>query len=347
MNVLITGGTGFIGFRLALRCLERNDKVIVLSRANTAAEECNQKLLEDKGVKLFHGSILDKDLLDKCFPGVDVVFHLAAVQHEMNVPDTMFREVNVEGTGHLLDACVKHGVKRFIHGSSIGVYGKLQGVIDETSPCAPDNIYGITKLEGEQLALSYSERLIVSAVRISEVYGPGDRRLLKLFKAIQKNHFFVIGSGQNLHHLIYVDDLIDGFFLMSDDNTSNGEVFLFAGEKPVSTREMAEIIAQVLHKHIPQMNAPLWPFWVAATVMEKTFRPLKIQPPLHRRRMDFFKKSFNLTTAKGFKHFGFIAKTSFSAGIEKTANWYQQEGLLPQMNDLSDKQLPETHGKIH
>jgi nucleoside-diphosphate-sugar epimerase len=335
MNVLITGGTGFIGSRLALRCLERGDNVLVLSKTNTTVEESNRLFLESKGAKCFIGSLLDKDLLDRSLPGVDVVFHLAAVQHEMNVPDKVFHDINVEGTRVLLDACLRHGVRRVIHGSTIGVYGKLQGVIDENSPCTPDNIYGVTKLEGEQLALSYSDRLAVSVVRIPEVYGPGDRRLLKLFKAIQNKKFFLIGSGENLHHLIYVDDLIDGFFLLTSDDADHGEVYLFAGEKPVSTREMAEIIAQALNKHIPNLNAPLWPFMIAATVMEKTLRPLKIQPPLHRRRMDFFKKSFTLSNAKGFKHLGFVAKTSFTEGVAKTATWYQEEGLLPRQNHFS------------
>ncbi len=335
MNVLITGGTGFIGSRLALRCLERGDKVLVLSKTNTKVEESNRQFLESKGAEFFLGSLLDKDLLDRALPGVDVVFHLAAVQHEMNVPDKKFRDINVEGTRILLDACLRHGVKRVIHGSTIGVYGRLQGVIDENSPCLPDNIYGVTKLEGEQLALSYSDRLKVSAVRIPEVYGPGDRRLLKLFKAIQNKKFFVIGSGENLHHLIYVDDLIDGFFLLASSDAENGEVYLFAGEKPVSTREMAEIIAKALNKGIPRLNAPLWPFLAAATVLEKTLRPLKIQPPLHRRRMDFFKKSFSLSNAKGSKRLGFVAKTSFPDGVAKTASWYRGEGLLPRHNHFS------------
>ena len=333
MHVLITGGTGFIGTRLALRCLERGDKVFLLGKSNNPAEDANRLLLEDKGAECFLGSILDKDLLDRSLSGgAEVVFHLAAVQHEMNVPDKLFRDVNVEGTRNLLDACLRHDVRRVVHGSTIGVYGKLQGVIDESSPCTPDNIYGVTKLEGEQLALSYADRLAVSVVRIPEVYGPGDRRLLKLFKAVHGNKFFIIGSGKNLHHLVYVDDLIDGFFLLSSDDSTVGEVFLFAGEEPVTTRKMAETIAHVLDTRLPRMNAPLWPFWIMATLMEKTFRPLKIQPPLHRRRMDFFRKSFSLSSVKAFRKLGFVAKTSFSEGIAKTASWYQEQGLLSRQN---------------
>ena len=208
MNILITGGTGFIGSRLALRSKQNGDTIIVLGRENTPAEVQNKKLLEEKGIKVSLVSVNDKSSIEELLKGIDIVFHLAAAQHEMNIPDKVFWDVNVEGTRNLLDASVQNGVKRFIHGSTIGVYGILDGKIDENSPCKPDNIYGKTKLEGEKLVFSYREKLPVSIVRIPETYGPGDRRLLKLFKAIQKKVFVMIGNGQNLHHLIFVEALL-------------------------------------------------------------------------------------------------------------------------------------------
>ncbi len=213
MNVFITGGTGFIGSRLALKCLEKGDSVKVLGQENTSAEKENKKLIEEKGVEVVLGSVTDRDLIFELLKGIDVVYHLAATQHEMNVPDQRFWDVNVEGTRNMLDASIGNNIKCFVHGSTIGVYGSMVGTINEQSPCNPDNIYGITKLEGEKLVLSYSERLSIVVIRIPEVYGPGDRRLLKLFRAINKNAFFIIGKGKNLHHLIFIDDLIEGFFL--------------------------------------------------------------------------------------------------------------------------------------
>ena len=213
MNILITGGTGFIGSRLALRCKRNGDFVTVLGRENTPAEIQNKKLLDEEQIRVSLIGVDDKESINNLLKGIDIVFHLAAAQHEMNIPDKVFWDVNVEGTRNLLDASVQNGIKRFVHGSTIGVYGVLDGKIDENSPCKPDNIYGKTKLEGEKLVLSYKEKLPVSVVRIPETYGPGDRRLLKLFKAVQKKVFALIGKGQNLHHLIYVEDLVDGFLL--------------------------------------------------------------------------------------------------------------------------------------
>ncbi|MDH3689586.1 MAG: NAD(P)-dependent oxidoreductase [Gammaproteobacteria bacterium] len=328
MNILITGGTGFIGSRMALKALEAGHLVRILGAENTPAEKCNRGLIESKGVEVCLGSVTQSATVESVTKGIDVVFHLAAAQHEANVPDTVFNDVNVGGTETILEASLRAGVSRVIYGSTIGVYGALEGTIDEESPLNPDNIYGRTKLEAERMVVSYANRLSVSAIRISETYGPGDRRLLKLFKAIDKEVFFIIGTGKNLHHLIYVDDLIRGFFLAAEAERACGEVFVLAGPRPVSTREMADIIADDLGKKVRRVRFPLFPFDWAASVMEATLKPFGIQPPLHRRRMDFFKKSFELSADKARRLLGFSAETEFPQGVGHTSQWYRQEGLL-------------------
>lgn len=328
MNVLITGGTGFIGSRLALRCIEKGYNVRILGQKNNPAETANLEMLESKGAVTTLGDIAEKDTLQDAVSGVDIVFHLAAAQHEMNIPDQRFWEVNVQGTQNLLEACANANVKRFIHGSTIGVYGVLDGEINEDSPCRPDNIYGITKLEGEKAALSYKDRLGVVVIRIPETYGPGDRRLLKLFKAINKNMFFMIGKGKNLHHLIYVDDLIDGFFRAVENDQALGEVILLAGSVAMTSNEMVGTVAQVLGKPFPKIRMPLPLLWGIATIMETVLRPLGIQPPLHRRRMDFFRKSFYYSPDKSRKLLNFKPGVSFKEGVEQTAKWYKSMGYL-------------------
>lgn len=327
-RVLITGGTGFIGSRLALRCREEGHAVRVLAQENTEAESANRDRLEDHGVEVVLGSITDPRATRRAVEGMDTVFHLAATQHEMDVPDQKFRDVNVGGTRNVLDASVEGGVTAFVHGSTIGVYGDPSGVLNESSPTEPDNIYGETKLAGEELALSYADRLPVSAIRISEVYGPGDRRLLKLFRAIDRGVFFLIGRGENLHHPIYVEDLVDGLLGAAGNPDATGEVLLLAGKEAVSTREMADTIARVLDSPPPRFRLPLAPFTLLATVMELALRPLGIQPPLHRRRLDFFRKSFTLSGEKARRTIGFEPSVGFEEGARRTASWYREQGLL-------------------
>lgn len=328
MNVLITGGTGFIGTRLALRCLERGDTVTVLGKENTDAEEANSRLLQEKGIDVVLGSMDETDKLKQVIAGKDQIFHLAAAQHEAYMPDAHFRAINIEGTKQLMEAALDSGVKSIVHGSTIGVYGVLDGVINEESPLNPDNIYGVTKLEGEKIALSYADRIPVTAIRISETYGPGDRRLLKLFKGIKKGVFFNIGAGKNLHHLIYVEDLISGFFKAAESEKARGEVFVLAGLKPITTNEMVNTIAAVVGANPPKIRVPMVLMWALAFFMEKTMKPLSMKPPLHRRRMDFFKKSFEFDQSKARDLLDYQPEYSFEQGAKATADWYEKEGLL-------------------
>ncbi len=329
MKVLITGGTGFIGSQLALRCLERGNAVRVFGQLNTPAETENARMIEEKGADLILGSMTDIEKLDETVQGMNIVFHLAAAQHEVNVPDLVFWDINVKGTQAILDASIRAGVRRFVHGSTIGVYGSaLSGMMDENSPLKPDNLYGKTKLAGEQAVIAAKDQLSVAVIRISETYGPGDRRLLKLFKGIKKRMFFIAGSGDNIHHLIYIQDLIDGFLLAADESKNAGEIFVLAGREPLTTTEMVHTIADVLGQPPPKLKLPLFPFLIMATVMEKAFKPFGIQPPLHRRRMDFFIKSFLFSQKKAAEQLDFTPKFSFHQGVSETADWYKQRQLL-------------------
>lgn len=329
MKLLITGGTGFIGTRLAIKSVERGHEVVVLGQINTPAEEANKALLESTGIKVILGAITEAEKLKESLAGCNLVFHLAAAQHEANVPDQHFYDVNVEGTQKIIEASIAAGVSRFVHGSTIGVYGSaMDGEIDEEVPPNPVNIYGVTKLKGEQLALSYTDKIPLSVVRISETYGPGDRRLLKLFKAIDKQVFFMIGNGENKHQLIYVDDLIDGMYLAAEKDEALGQVFVLAGREVLTTNDMVAAVSKALSTPLRSFRSPLWPFLLLAVIMEKTLSPLGIQPPLHRRRLDFFRKSFYFSCKKPSQLLSFEPRIDFAKGTAETAQWYKENGLM-------------------
>ena len=329
MKILVTGSTGFIGARLAEKCLNAGHEVVALGQINTPIEEYRCKKLRELGIPIMPSPLQDRRGLVEQLQGCDIVFHLAAAQHEANVPDEYFYEINVEGTRNILDASIESDVKSFVHGSTIGVFGSaLDGEIDESTATRPANIYGVTKLEGENLALEYASKLPVSVIRISETYGPGDGRLLKLFKAIAKGRFFVIGNGKNIHQLIYVDDLIEAMMSASQTPGASGESIVIAGNERLSTQEMCQTIAEELGTSLPGLNAPMWPFLTAAVLMEKTLSPLNIQPPLHRRRLDFFRKSFFFSQKKANEVLSFSPQTNFRTGVQATAAWYRDNGFL-------------------
>jgi len=329
MKVVITGGTGFIGSRLALDSLQKGYSVTLVGQENNATESQNRRLIELKGGQVVICSVNDREKIVEALKDADVVYHLAAAQHEAHLSDKTFWDVNVEGTKNVLEASLAAGIKRFIHGSTIGVYGTaLDGKLDELSPVKPDNIYGVTKLQAESLVRSFQDKLPIVIIRISETYGPGDHRLLKLFRAIDNNVFLRIGSGQNIHHLIYIKDLIEGLNLASHRDEAVGRVFVLSGNDALTTSKMIDVIAAELGKKVPRVGLPLPPFLALATAVETLCRPLGIQPPLHRRRMDFFRKSFQFSQKQAREVMGFDPRVSFIEGVAETAKWYRSIGYL-------------------
>jgi nucleoside-diphosphate-sugar epimerase len=329
MKVLITGGTGFIGSRLALDSIQKSYSVRIIGQENNAAESENRRLIEAKGGQVVICSVTDREKIFESVRDADVVYHLAAAQHEAHVPDKTFLNINVEGTKNVIEASLAAGIKRFVHGSTIGVYGTaLDGKLDELSPVKPDNIYGVTKLQAESLVRSFQDRLPVVVIRISETYGPGDRRLLKLFTGIKKNVFPIIGTGENIHHLVYIGDLIHGLHLAATTEEAVGKVFVLAGKEALTTFAMVETVATELGKTTPRLRLPLLPFLMLATMTEKLCRPLGIQPPIHRRRMDFFKKSFLFSQEQSQRILGYVPQVSFKEGVAETAKWYRAIGYI-------------------
>jgi nucleoside-diphosphate-sugar epimerase/2-polyprenyl-3-methyl-5-hydroxy-6-metoxy-1,4-benzoquinol methylase len=340
MTVLITGATGFIGSRLALRCLANGDEVVALGQINNSAEAERRRLIDAAGAKVVVASVTDLQAVRAAARGVEVVYHLAAVQHEAHAPDQRFWDINVNGTRTVLEASAAEGVKRFVHGSSIGVYGTTDAPTDEHSPLAPDNIYGVTKLEGERVVLSFQDRLPIVIVRISETYGPGDRRLLKLFRGIGRRAFLLIGPGTNLHHPVYIDDLVEGLLLAAAVPAAIGRTLVLAGKDVVTTRQMVDTIAAELGRAPSRLRVPLWPVRAAAAVTEGVLRPLGVHPPLHRRRLDFFRKSFRFSGGEAREVLGFEPRVDFARGVADTATFYRARGELSPPRSTSPAEVP-------
>ena len=329
MNTLVTGGTGFIGSRLALRLLEHGHKVATLGLERSDEEAKNAELLRSKGARVEIGSITDLQFTKTLVEKAEVVYHLAAAHHEVNVPEQHFHDVNVEGTQNVLHASIAAGVCYLVHASTIGVYGPpSNGAVDEDGALKPNSPYGRTKLEGERLVLSHRDQLPVVALRISETYGPGDRRLLKLFRAIKNRNFLVIGDGDNLHQPVFIHDLLDAFESAPDRSTAVGRSCVIAGPESLTTNQMVETIASQLSAKVPDIRVPLWPVRALAAATEKTLIPLGIRPPIHNRRLDFFIKSFSFQMEATREALGYSPMTDFSSGVALTAEWYGEMGLL-------------------
>jgi nucleoside-diphosphate-sugar epimerase len=277
------------------------------------------------------GDLADGRGLASLVEGAQALIHVAAVYRTAGHRDSYYRDVNVGGTERLLEAAIRSGVRRFVHTSSVGVHGHVETPpADETAPLAPGDIYQATKAEGERLALQYHGRggLLVTVVRPGAIYGPGETRLLKLFRAIARGRYAIVGSGRPYYHPVYIDDLVSGFLLALDRPEAPGEAFLIAGPRYVSQSELAAIIARHTHGRVLPFRIPAWPVQLAGDLCEALCVPFGIEPPLHRRRVDFWTKSRAFSIEKARRLLGYAPEVDVEEGVARTAAWYSKEGWL-------------------
>ena len=328
-RLLITGASGFIGCQLAQQSSRHGYQVTAVTAVNNDVERARCRRLADAGVHVVVAALDDRLGLEPLLSGQQGVIHLAAAQHEAGASEAHFRRINVEGTRTMLELAVRAGVARFVYGSTIGVYGSQpQAQLDETSPLLPDNPYGRTKAEAERVAREFAADIGICIVRISETYGPGDMRLLKLFRAVQSGRYVTLGNGHNLHQLIYVDDVAAGLLAAMQEAAALDATVLLAGNEVVSTDQMIATIGAAVGNTRPARHVPLWPFSFAASLCERLMPPLGLRPLLHQRRLDFFRKSFQFSSAASQRILGFRATTNFAAGARLTAEWYRSQGML-------------------
>jgi dihydroflavonol-4-reductase len=329
-KIFLTGGTGFIGSQLAQFAAKSGHEVTVASPINNPVEKFRCDMLERSGIRILEASLEDAPRIRDSLGGHNAIIHLAAAQHEAEAPESHFRKVNVEGTRSLITLAAEEGVQRFVHGSTIGVYGDMRrGVLDELSPLSPDNPYGRTKAEAERVVKEFADRLEVTIVRISETYGPSDLRLLKLFRAIKRGRYVTLGTGLNERQLIYVEDLCRALLAASHAPAAAGQTMILAGSEHLTTDEMVASIGAAVGKHADDpVHVPLWPFNVAAKMCETVLPPLGIRPPIHSRRLDFFRKSFRFSTERARRLLGFNPEVPFAVGAQLTADWYRNTGFL-------------------
>ena len=326
MKALVTGASGFTGSYMVTNLLEHGVDVRAMVRKNS-----NLDLLPSLPIDLVFGSLEDKDTLNSAVQGVDIVYHIAALFRAANVPDSEYWNVNVTGTENLLQASRAAGVKRFVHCSTCGVHGQIKNPpADENAPIDPEDIYQETKWEGEKLALRFGKEngLPVTVVRPVGIYGPGDTRMLRMYKSVQNGKFIMFGGGNVLYHLSYVTDIVEGFRLAGESEKAIGETYIIAGESHTTLMQFARDIAEDLGVKPPRWKPPVWPLNIAAHICEKICVPLRIQPPIFPRRVHIFThdRSFDISKAK--RDLGFAPKVDTKQGIHSTAEWYVEKGLL-------------------
>jgi dihydroflavonol-4-reductase len=326
VKVLVTGATGFTGGHLARALAGRGDDVRALVRDDTRGAD-----LASAGVSLVPGDLTDASSWPAALEGVEVVYNIAAVYRQAGLPESTYRRVNALAVGDLIAAAAAAGVRRVVHCSTVGVHGDIERPpADEDAPLRPGDVYQDTKVEGERLARAAAARagIELTIARPSGIYGPGDRRLLKLFRGVARRRFVVLGHGRIFYHLTYVDDLVEGFRLCGEVTAAAGRTYILAGAEVSTLNELVSLIAREAGVGPPRVHLPVWPFWIAGAACEAVCRPLGLEPPLYRRRVDFFTKSRAFRIDRARRELGFAPAVGLCEGVRRTLAWYKERGWV-------------------
>ena len=324
---LVTGATGFTGQRLVRKLIERGASVHALARASSSRDA-----LADLPIIWHIGDVFDPAAVTAALRGCTHVFHVAAAYRVAGLSDDVYRAVHVTSTQLLAEAAAAApGFQRFVHVSTVGVHGHIEHPpADEQYPFHPGDIYQQTKAEAELWLRDFAPRhgLPFTVIRPAAIYGPGDRRLLKLFKMAAWPVFPILGHGRGLYHLIHVDDLAEVLILAAFHPSAAGEIFIAGNPESTTLTFMAATIAAALGQRIRIVHLPVKPLFLAADLCEALCRPFGWRPPLHRRRVAFYTKDRAFDTTKLQTRLGCRMRYTNEQGLSETALWYREHGWI-------------------
>ncbi|WP_413160952.1 NAD-dependent epimerase/dehydratase family protein [Capilliphycus salinus ALCB114379] len=326
-RALVTGATGFTGSVLVKKLVNQGIEVVAIARPSSNIES-----FEGMPIKWFRGDVFDEELINKAIEGVNYIFHMVTPFREAKSPDIGYYNVHVLSTQLLAKAALKQpDFRRFVHVSTIGVHGHVDNPPgDENCPLKPGDVYQSSKLQGEQWIKEFGAQqgLPVAIVRPAGIYGPGEKRLLKIYKWVAKKRVPVIGNGGNLLHFIHVDDLTDFFIVTAIHPKAVGEVFICGSKQAMTFKDMVALIGDYYGVSPQFLKVPAAPVFAIGDLFELMFRPLGIEPPIYRRRLAFYTKDRSFNTSKMRNILDFTPAHSDEDGLKELAQWYVDNGWI-------------------
>lgn len=332
MEILITGGNGFLGRNLILALRERGDNVRVLA---LPAEDASW--LEKYDVPVFRGDIRNPDELTAPMRGVDGVFHLAAMIGAWR-PMQDYYAVNVTGTENVCRAALASGVRRIVHISSAMVYNMAIGrPVTEDDPLAPlDEPYCLTKAQGDRIVqrMIAEDRLPAVIIRPGTLFGPGDHlNFGRLADRVRARKAIIIGSGHNAVPFVYVADMVQGLLLAMDHEGAVGQAYNIGSDQLLSQRALYASIAQEIGVAPPRIHVPYHMLYAAAYAAERiaAFSGSRIPPFVTRHGVKLYGADNRLSIERARRELGYTPQVPLREGLQAATAWYMhQEPMAPE-----------------
>lgn len=326
MRSVVTGGAGFIGSHLIEALVSRGADVVCVERPGASP-----RWLRGLTVGWAECGVQDEDRLTAAFDGADVVFHLAGLTEARSAAE--FHAVNTVGTEHVLRAAARHGgaAPHVILMSSLAAVGSCtngEPLLPETAP-RPLSPYGQSKLEAEILMHAYADRVPGSIVRLSSVYGPRERGVLKFFKLVQRGVALGIGSWDRELNMIYVDDVVQGLVAIAARDVRGVRTFCLAHPEIISWRSFAAAVGRALNRRPRLISLPAAGAWVVALGAELCAGVRGCAAVLNRGRVrELTQQRWVCDVTRAVREVGFNPRFPIARGVPATAAWYREARWL-------------------
>lgn len=326
MKAFVTGATGFVGKNLVQKLLNEDWQVTVL----VTNKKESAKIFKNKKIKIVEGDLTNqKSIKNKI--SADVVFNLAGVLPHHKAKESVYFAVNRDGVKNLLEEVKGKKIKRFVHISTVGIYGSQNTIIRENSSLKLNTAYEKSKYEGEKLVKDYFKKYKtpVSIIKPTIAFGPGDIRpgFKDLFKLIYQNKFVTVGNGKNHFHTIYIENLTDAIIKASKSKSAIGKDFIIGDIPCPKMDEIVNTIAEVENKNLFPVKMPLFIALVLGKIGDY-LKILNIPFPLDTQRVKFITNERKYSTKKAEKILKWKPKVEFKDAIEKTYLWYKENNYL-------------------
>jgi nucleoside-diphosphate-sugar epimerase len=326
---LVTGATGLLGSHLVELLRARGERVRALVRPSSETA-----LLRELGVELVEGDLLDAASLRPAVAGAEVVYHTAARVGDWG-PWSLYQTDIIDTTRHLVQACRAEGVSRFIHVSSLAVYGRPRdGVITETAPLGQRllmwDYYGPAKIAAENIVREHLPDAVI--LRPGWIYGPRDRvSMPRVVRALRSGRVPMLGSGDNSLNILYASDVAEAALLAADNPCARGQVYNLSSAGEVTQRQLLDTLTDALGLPRVTRRVPVFVAMQAAFVLEAVGRLLRwSEPPrITRKAVALVSRSTRYSTQKARNELGWRPQVSIEDGIRRTLDWFLARDTRP------------------
>jgi nucleoside-diphosphate-sugar epimerase len=318
-TLLITGIGDFIGLRTAEMALARGMQVRGLEASPEKAWWA-----ESLGATVVVGDINDVSALQTACAGADIVFHTTS-HAEAGGDLAVFRRVNVAGTITTAEVAKSAGVRTFVHLSSVMVYGFKfpDQITEEARLYSARNPFCLSKVESEQEIIKFNHppQFGVIILRPGDIYGPGAQVwIVKPLQLMQKQSFVLINGGKGICNHVYVDNLVDAFFLALEKE-AHGQILNITDGCRTTWKDYYHHLAGVSGQSKPELSMPALAVKTALQQMGKT---LDLMPE----SIDFVTRTQTYSIEKAKRLLGYAPRIDLAEGMTRTGEWLASSGFL-------------------